>query len=133
MNQQDLVLIDTCIWIPYFNRPHSAEKRAVDRLLDEDRAALIGPILAEVLQGFRRDEQADWVASGLRGLQVPVMTWDDWRSAARLGRMLIAAGHQLPLTDLAVAATALRINCAVYSTDPHFDLIPRLKRFVAEE
>jgi predicted nucleic acid-binding protein len=132
MNQQDLVLIDTCIWIPYFNRPQSEEKRAVDALLDEDRAALIGPILAEVLQGFRRDDQADWVASALRGLQVPDLTWDDWRSAARLGRMLTAAGHQLPLTDLVVAATSLRIDCSIYSTDPHFDLIPRLKRFIAE-
>jgi hypothetical protein len=45
----DLVLIDTCIWVPFFNRPQSAEKRAVDALLEEDRAALIGPILAEIL------------------------------------------------------------------------------------
>ena len=64
----DLVLIDTCIWIPYFNRPNSVEKRSVDILLDEDRAAIAGPILTEVLQGFRRQEQADWVASSLRGL-----------------------------------------------------------------
>ncbi len=64
----DLVLIDTCIWVPFFNRPQSAEKKAVDALLDEDRAVLIGPILAEILQGFRRDDRADWVASSLRGL-----------------------------------------------------------------
>ena len=65
---RDLVLIDTCIWVPFFNWPQSAVKRAVDELLGEDRAALIGLILAEVLCGFRRDAQADWVASALRGL-----------------------------------------------------------------
>lgn len=63
MTVADLVLVDTCIWIPFFNRPHSREKAALDVLLDDDRAALIGPVLTEVLLGFRRDEQADWVAS----------------------------------------------------------------------
>jgi predicted nucleic acid-binding protein len=129
----DLVLIDTCIWVPFFNRPQSAEKRAVDALLDEDRAALIGPILAEILQGFRRDDRADWVASSLRGLHYIVIEWDDWRSAARLGRRLAAKGHLLPLTDLTAAAIALRSESAVYSTDPHFDLIPGLKRFTPDD
>lgn len=128
MVTQDPVLIDTCIWVPYFNRPHSREKQAVDELLDDDRAALIGPILAEVLLGFRRDEQADWVASVLRGLHVLEITWDDWRTAARVGRRLIANGHALPLSDLVLAAVALEHDLAVYSTDPHFDLIPDLKR-----
>ena len=64
----DLILIDTCIWVPYFNRPQSAERRTVDTLLDEDRGAITGMILAEVLQGFHRDQQADWVASRLARL-----------------------------------------------------------------
>ncbi len=127
-----LVLIDTCIWIPFFNRPHSAEKRIVDALLDEDRVAIIGPILAEVLLGFRRTEHADWVASALRGTHERVLEWDDWRHAAQLGRGLAARGHQLPLTDLVVAAVALRHDVAVYSSDPHFDVVPNLKRFVAD-
>ena len=59
MKTQDLVLIDTCIWVPFFNRPQSQLKRALDKLLDEDRAALIGPILAEILHGFRGDEEAE--------------------------------------------------------------------------
>jgi predicted nucleic acid-binding protein len=129
MATQELILIDTCIWVPFFNRQHSREKQAVDELLDDDRAALIGPILAEVLMGFRRDEQADWVASVLRGLRVLEITWDDWRSAARLGRRLIANGHELPLSDLVLAAVALGHDLAVYSVDPHFDLIPDLKRY----
>lgn len=58
MAVQDLVLIDTCIWVPFFNRPRSREKQSVDELLDDDRAALVGPILTEVLLGFRRDERA---------------------------------------------------------------------------
>ena len=86
MASTDLVPIDTCIWVTYFNRPRSAEKAALDELLDDDRAALIGPILTEVLLGFRRDQQADWVASELRGLHFLNTNWDDWRKAARLPR-----------------------------------------------
>ena len=127
----EMVLVDTCIWVPFFNRPHSQEKHAVDQLLDEDRVALVGPILAEILQGFRRDEQADWVASELRGVRYLDIAWDDWRAAARLGRKLVAKGHRLPLTDLTIAAVAMNRETAVYSSDPHFDLIPSLTRFSA--
>jgi hypothetical protein len=92
----DLVLIDTCIWVGFFNRNQSAERITVDPLLDDDRAAITGMILAEILQGFRRDEQADWVASSLKGLHDLEPTWDDWRVAAKLGRLLVA--KRSPLT-----------------------------------
>jgi hypothetical protein len=62
----DWVIVDTCIWASFFSKPSSPEKRAVDDLLDSDRVAQVGPIVAEVLLGFRRKDQADWVASRLR-------------------------------------------------------------------
>ena len=130
ISRSDLVLIDTCIWVGFFNRNQSNERRAVDPLLDDDRAAITGMILAEVLQGFRRDEQADWAASSLKGLHDLEPTWDDWRVAANLGRHLVANGNRLPLTDLAIAAIAMRNDCSVLTTDPHFDLIVGLKRFL---
>jgi len=129
ISRNDLVLIDTCIWVGFFYRHQSSERSTVDSLLDEDRGAITGMILAEVLQGFRRDEQADWVASSLKGLHDLEPTWDDWRAAAKLGRQLAANGHRLPLTDLVIAAIALRHDYAVLTTDPHFDLIADLKRF----
>ena len=68
------VLIDTCIWVPFFNRPQSAEKKAVDALLDDDRAALIGPIVTEILQGIRREAQASLVGSLLRASGASIMS-----------------------------------------------------------
>lgn len=124
-----LVLIDTCIWVSFFNRPQSAEKKTVDALLDDDRAALIGPIATEVLQGIRREAQADYVASQFQGLRFLEITWQDWVEAARLGRRLASSGHQLPLSDLVLAAVSLRLDGEIYSTDPHFDLLGELKRF----
>ncbi len=54
MNPADFVLIDTGVWSAFFSKPASREKHEIDVLLDYDRVALAGPILAEVLRGFRR-------------------------------------------------------------------------------
>ena len=123
------VFVDTCIWACFFGKPSSPEKRAVDELLDTDRVALVGPILAEILLGFRRDDQAAWVASRLRMAHYVEVDWVDWRAAADLGRELAAKGHKLPLTDLVVASASRRCDAWVCTSDPHFDLIPHLKRY----
>jgi len=118
-----LVLIDTCIWVPFFSRPQSAEKQNVDALLDDDRATLIGPIVTEILQGIPREPQAAYIASLLRGLRCLEMEWEDWLEAARLGRRCAAAGHRLPLSDLILAAVAIRCDAEIYTSDPRFDLL----------
>lgn len=130
---EDWVLIDTLIWTSFFSKPDSPEKVAVDKLIDSDRVALIGPIVIEVLLGFRRKAQADWVASRLRAAHFFETTWDDLGNAAAIGRELAAKGHTLPVTDLLVAAVTIRTGTALYSTDPHFDLIPELKRHRPQE
>src|SRR5438477_6952449 len=119
---EDWVFVDTCIWASFFGKPGSTEKVAVDGLLDCDRVALVGPIVAEVLVGFRRKDQADWVASRLRMAHYVEADWNDWRAAADLGRDLAVKGYKLPLTDLLVAVVARRSQVMMYTTDPHFDL-----------
>ena len=123
------ILIDTCVWIPFLNRPNSPERRTVAKLLEEDRAALVGSILQEILVGIHRKEQALWVASQLEGLNWVDLSRADWIEASNLGRVLIKQEKILPPADLQIAAVALRLGCEVYSTDPHFDLIPDLRRF----
>jgi len=125
----ELILIDTCIWAEFFSKSKSSRKQATSELIRRDRAAMIGPVLAEILMGLRRDEHADWVASSLEGLHFFELTWSDWREAARLHRELAVLGHQLPLTDVTLAHVAMRNDCAVYTTDPHFDVISDLKRY----
>ena len=124
-----LVLVDTGIWSSFFSKPGAREKRALDALLDEDRVVITGPVLAEVLRGFRRADQADWVASRLRLAHYLEPTWEDWRHAAALGRELAGKGHDVPLTDLVVATLARRVDAPVFTNDPHFDLIQPLRRY----
>jgi predicted nucleic acid-binding protein len=77
MNRPGLAFVDTGIWSAFFSKPTSPEKHALDALLDEDRVSLTGPILAEVLRGFRRTDQADWVASRMRCAQYIEPSWED--------------------------------------------------------
>ena len=42
MKLEDVVLIDTYMWVPFFNRPQSDTKRVVDSLLRGDRGASCG-------------------------------------------------------------------------------------------
>ena len=74
-SMEDWVFVDTCIWASFFTRPSSREKLAVDDLFAQDRVALVGPVVAEVLRGFRRQEQADWHAAASA----------QFRAAPRLG------------------------------------------------
>src|SRR5438093_229006 len=94
------VFVDTCIWASFFGKPASPEKFGVGDLLDADRVALVGPVVAEILLGFRRKDQADWAASRLKMAHYVEADWDHWRAAADLGRDLASKGHKLPLTDL---------------------------------
>jgi predicted nucleic acid-binding protein len=126
---EDWVFVDTCIWSSFFTRPTSREKLAVDVLLAQDRVALLGPVVAEVLRGFRRQEQADWAGSRLRLAHYVTADWDDWRHAAQLAREQAKLGRDLPITDLVLAAVVLRLDAYVYTTDPHFDGIDGIKRF----
>ena len=125
----DWVFVDTCIWASFFSKPNSQEQRVVSGLLRLDRVALVGPLVAEVLMGIRNRDRADWIGSRLKLRHYIEADWDHWKSAAELGRNLAALGHRLPLSDLLVAAVALDLGASVYSTDPHFDLIPDLRRF----
>jgi predicted nucleic acid-binding protein len=96
---EDWVLVDTLIWASFFSKPNSREKRAIDELIDADRVVLVGPIVAEVLLGFRRKAQADWVASRLQAAHFVEATWDDWKSAAEIGRELASKRHELARHD----------------------------------
>jgi hypothetical protein len=49
-----LVLIDTCIWVPFFSRLQSAEKQNVDALLDDDRATHLRPRSPATSRNARR-------------------------------------------------------------------------------
>ena len=116
------VLFDTCLWAQFFNRPQSREHEAISSLVKRNQACTIGPIIFEVLSGFKRKQHADWVSSVLQCIPEIEMGWNAWRSAANWNRELVSRGSRLPLADLFSATIALKNDLFIYSTDPHFRL-----------
>ena len=111
---KDSVIIDTCIWASFFAKPHSLEKRAVDALLDAHRVVVTGPILTEVLLGFRRQEQADWVASRMRMAHRAKVIWDDWCQAGSWGKQM-AATRKGRFTNPAGTTNRVKVEFSIAS------------------
>src|SRR5580704_9183985 len=126
---EDWVFVDTCMWASYFRKSGSEVGDVIKALLVTDRAVILGAVVAETIMGFRRKDQADWVASRLRSAHYVEADWDAWRAAGDIGRGLAARGHSIPLTDLVLVVVARRCGASIYSSDPHFDLIPEVRRY----
>lgn len=124
-----MVIADTSVWIPFFNRPGSAEKQALDLLIDADEVALVGVVLAELLQGCRSRKDREEIEDGLLALPYLEMTRDTWIMAGEISSPLIRKGVTLPMSDLVVAALSLERQCRVYSLDAHFKKIPDLAHY----
>ena len=52
-----MILVDSSVWINYFNGQKSSETDLLDELLASDAVCLGDIILSEVLQGFRSDTE----------------------------------------------------------------------------
>lgn len=122
-----MVVADTTVWIEFFNDPESEEKHVIDLLIDGDELALVGPVLAELLQGCRTTGEASTILDHVSALPFLEMSFSAWRRAGEISSSLRRKGTTLPLMDVIIAALALEHNAEVFTIDPHFDKIPGLK------
>jgi len=125
-----MVIVDTSIWISFFNRPASGEKCAVDDLLDRDEVFLVGIVATELLQGVRSKTERETLHDLLSALPYLEMTFATWLSAGDLSSLLLRKGKTLGFPDLLIAALAQQHSCSVYSLDQDFRHIPGLTLYV---
>ena len=52
-----MTVVDTSVWVDYFNGVTTPQTERLDRLLGEERVIIGDLILTEVLQGFRNDAE----------------------------------------------------------------------------
>ena len=119
------VLVDTSYWIEYFNGPGTERARAVEALIREDRAALAGVILAELLQGTRTIEEFSELRSALAAVIWVVTTDESYARAGRLGFELRRRGVTVPTTDCVIAAVAESVGGRILTLDGHFEELAR--------
>lgn len=121
-----MVVADTSVWIEYLKGGHEPTRLALRDLIRAEQAALVGVVLAELLQGCRSSREADALLSKLTGLPFLETTFATWKRTGELSASLRRKGITLPLSDLVIAALALEHGCRVFALDPHFERIPGL-------
>ncbi|MBK9306485.1 MAG: PIN domain-containing protein [Nitrospira sp.] len=125
-----MVIADTSVWIPFFNRPDSDEKAALDLLIDADEVMLVGVVLAELLQGCRTPSERETLSDALSALPYREVSTTTWMRTGDLSASLLRKGMTLPLSDLLIATLAIEHGCRVYSLDAHFKKIPGLSLYI---
>jgi predicted nucleic acid-binding protein len=124
-----MVLVDTSIWIDFFQHPVSPHTAMLEDLIKEhNRAVLCGIILQEVLQGIR--DNKSYTATKERFTKLPYldMSKETYLAAASLYRSLRAKGITVPAADTSIAALAIFNNIPLYTKDGHFNIIAKHTR-----
>lgn len=121
-----MIVVDTSAWADWFNGVDSPAAHRLGVALERHDAGLVPPVLTEVLQGFRRDEDFER-ARGLL-VQLPVLALDreGHVAAARLFRNLRRRGVTVRGTiDCIIAQTCITAGAELLSTDHDFAAIAR--------
>ncbi len=119
------VLVDSTVWIDFFRGDRQAIRR-VDPLLADDRAAVSGPILAEVASGALTAPSFNQVRARLHALGVLADPPDLWDRVAEARFNLARQGLQAHLVDLSIAVTANVHGHALLTRDKDFIAIARI-------
>jgi hypothetical protein len=121
-----MVLVDTSVWIDFFQAPDSPAAESLARLIvGHNQVVLCGVVLQEVLQGIRGTRNFDLVQERLLRLPFVDADKETWLQAANLYRNLRSKGITIPTTDATIAALAMRHNLLLFSRDRHFETISR--------
>jgi predicted nucleic acid-binding protein len=121
------VLVDTSVWIDFL-RNETAASGALEGLIRAGRVVTAGIVIFELVQGARSDKEKAMVSDLLFGLDYVEMSHDLWGFAGTLSRSLKGRGLNLPLSDVLLAAIALKHELSLFTLDSHFDGIPGVKR-----
>ena len=122
-----MVIIDTTVWIDYFDGVRNSETDWLHAQLDRQRLGLTDVVLCEILQGVRNDAAAAAVERQLLKLEVFETGGVELaRAAARNYRALRARGHTVRKTiDCLIATFCLRGGHSLLHRDRDFDPFER--------
>ena len=118
-----MVIVDSTVWVDYFNGRQNPETDWLDVRLDQERLGLTTIILAEVLQGVRDESRAAQVEKELLKLEVFEATSIALAvQAARNYRLLRGRGRTVRKTiDVLIATFCLQAGHSLLHRDRDFD------------
>lgn len=123
-----MVLVDTPIWSLALRRKSSdlnVRKRAVTAALEElirdGRAQIMGVIRQELLSGIREEDRFRKLRDYLRAFDDPALETSDYEEAAHIHNQCRSRGIAGSAIDFLICAVAHRRGWQVFTTDRDFD------------
>ena len=122
-----MILVDSSVWIDYFNGAISRETDLLDDLLGSEILLTGDIVLAEVLQGFRADADFRRARAALEALEFrPMLGREIALKSARNYRALRARGVTVRKTiDMFIATFCIENGHALLHSDRDFRPIER--------
>jgi predicted nucleic acid-binding protein len=120
------ILPDTCAWIDYFRAGANPLGRLLEEALSKEIVYACGPVLYELVQGARLENEQTTLVRALGALPFLEMTEELWVKAGKQSAALRKMGRTIPFSDVLIATLAIEHNLAVMTVDEHFCLIPGL-------
>lgn len=120
------MLVDTSVWIDYFNgHPSPEANRLAQAISDNEAIALPGLVWTEILLGLSNETEAIKIANLLDAFEtVPEPRQQDYLEAARIYRTCRNKGYTIRSTiDCIIAQLCLRDNLPLLSKDRDFKTI----------
>ena len=121
------VLVDTCIWSRALRHksPDRDIEQNLDDLIEDARAALIGPIRQELLSGISKKVQFNQLKEALSAFEDIQLTTTHFIQAAEFCNTCRRKGVQGSTTDFLICSVASLENMAVYTVDKDFQLFSK--------
>lgn len=118
-----MIVVDTSVWIDWFNGTDNGETRLLDALLGRTRIVIGDLILAELLQGFGSERAAAQARNQLAPLEYRDMVgYEVALAAAGHYRLLRARGVTPRKTiDMLIASFCIRAGFPLLHRDRDFD------------
>jgi predicted nucleic acid-binding protein len=121
-----VILVDTSVWVDYFNGYASKEAERLNRAIADNESICLPDIVCmEILLGIRTDAQATRIAALLGAFEpVAELVREDYLQAAHLYRRCRAKTYAIrSVVDCIIAQLCLRDNYELLSKDRGFRAI----------
>ncbi len=119
------ILIDTSVWIEFFNIPDSKNTAIVKNLLTNDLVTLAGPIVLELYQGTGSTKDLKKLEEVIDVLEILQFEQKLWKECGELANKLKIHGFTVKTIDIIIAGIAIYNKCKIFSLDNHFAIISK--------
>jgi len=124
-----VVIVDTSVWIEFFDRNNPSVRGDLETLLRQEEVATAGMVLAELRRGCRSAPQVRGLQQAMEPLVYLEADRNSWLRAGELVAECSARGFQVGIADCLLAALAMRESASIFTLDRDFERIPRLRLF----